>query len=88
MKRFYLTICFLFSALLSFASHIEGGEMVYEYLGAGSTTNTKSYRITLRLFRDQNCTGCAAMPTNVYIGIFNNDNGSQYPSANNHYDIR
>ena len=61
------------------ASHIVGGEMTYEYLGKGSQPNTSTYRITLKLFRDQSTTG-AIMPPNVYIGLFNNDNNTEYPS--------
>lgn len=61
------------------AAHITGGEMIYDYMGPGSTPNRKQYRITLYLFRDENCTGCATMPTNVFIGVFNLDNGAQVP---------
>ncbi len=57
------------------ASHIVGGEMSYQYVGPGSSSaNTSHYIITLKLFRDQNCTNCALMPNDVFIGIFNNDN--------------
>lgn len=74
MKKYWLVILILFFGTAKVcANHISGGEIIYEYLGAGSTPNSKSYRITLRLFRDNNGGG-AAMPTNVYIGIFNNDN--------------
>lgn len=70
------------------AAHITGGEMIYDYLGPGSNPNTKQYRITLYLFRDQNCTGCAAMPTNVFIGVFNNDNNAQVGgSPGPHWDV-
>ncbi|MBL7728121.1 MAG: gliding motility-associated C-terminal domain-containing protein, partial [Dinghuibacter sp.] len=54
-----------------------GGEMIYDYLGPGANPGTSQYRITLFLFRDQNCVGCATMPANVFIGIVNNDNGTQ-----------
>lgn len=76
MKRFL--VFSLFSLLFSnaFASHISGGEIIYQYLGPGSAANTKSYRITLKLFRDNNCTNCAVMPAHVVIGIFNNDNNA------------
>ena len=47
--------------------------MIYEYLGLGISGNSKSYRITLRLFRDEDCTGCADMPNSVTIGVFDND---------------
>ena len=49
--------------------------MIYQYIGPGSTPNTKLYKITLRLFRDNNGGG-AAMPSVVRIGIFNNDNNA------------
>jgi gliding motility-associated-like protein len=73
MKKFLFV--FLFSLLSAplFANHISGGEMIYEYIGPGNSPNTKLYKITLRLFRDNNGGG-AAMPASVYIGIFNNDN--------------
>ena len=67
-------------------SHIIGGEMLYEYEGPGSAPNTSNYIITLKLFRDQLTTG-AAMPVDVFIGIFNNDNSSQFPGINQPYDV-
>lgn len=76
MKKIIVFSLLLFSFSVSFASHISGGEMIYQYLGPGSSPNTKSYRITLKLFRDNTCTGCADMPGTVRIGIFNNDNNS------------
>ncbi len=48
--------------------------MIYDYIGAGSAANSRSYRVTLRLFRDENCFNCATMPPTVIIGVFNNDN--------------
>jgi gliding motility-associated-like protein len=81
MKKKLLLIFLCLGVFSSFASHITGGEMIYEYLGPGSTPNTKKYRITLRLFRDNDCTACAGMPADVYIGVFNNDNGSEYPTS-------
>jgi gliding motility-associated-like protein len=76
MKKYWLVILSLFLTTAElWANHISGGEIIYEYLGAGSTPNSKSYRITLRLFRDNNGGG-ALMPSNVYIGIFNNDNNA------------
>jgi gliding motility-associated-like protein len=68
---------FIFLLLLTFspvlAKHITGGEVVYDYKGAGTSPNTKRYEITLRLFRDNFCVGCAAMPPSVTVGIYNND---------------
>ncbi|MDP4283049.1 MAG: PKD domain-containing protein [Bacteroidota bacterium] len=70
------------------AKHIIGGEMIYQYIGPGSSPNTSQYLITLKLFRDNNAPPDAApMPGNVYIGIFNNDNSNQYPNAGGYYDV-
>jgi len=60
--------------------------MIYEYLGPGSQPNTRTYRITLKLFRDEHTTG-AAMPQSVFIGIFNNDNNNQFPFANRSFTV-
>lgn len=83
MKRILLVTAIIFGVILpAIASHVIGGEMIYEYLGPGSAANTSKYKITLKIFRDQNCTGCAAMPASVDIGIFNNDNNTEYPGSN------
>ena len=52
------------------AAHITGGEMIYEFLGQGTASNTSRFKITLKLFRDNFCTNCAGMPNLVSIGIF------------------
>ncbi len=74
MKPLVLIFFYCLSCLFADAKHITGGEMIYDYLGAGSAANSRSYRVTLRLFRDENCFNCAAMPPTVIIGVFNNDN--------------
>lgn len=61
--------------------------MIYQFISADAANKTRKYRITLYLFRDENCTNCAAMPANVYIGIFNNDNKTQFPSGGSYFDI-
>lgn len=75
MKRSLLILLCLFVATSLYAKHIVGGEVIYEYLGAGGTPNSKNYRITVRLFRDaQNCNeGCASLPPTIPIGIFISD---------------
>ncbi len=78
MKQTLLVFGFLCCFSIANAKHITGGEMIYEYLRAGASSNTNKYRITLMLFRDEFCLDCAAMPTEVTIGIFNNDNGSLF----------
>ena len=50
--------------------------MYYDLIS--STSTTKTYRITLILFRDESCFDCADMPPIVRIGIYNNDNNNPY----------
>jgi len=76
MRRILLFPILFFVALSADAKHITGGEMIYDYLGEGAGGNAARYRITLMLFRDDNCVNCAAMPPNVSIGVFNNNNGA------------
>src|SRR6478735_1115157 len=83
-------LLFLFSILLAglpvFASHIIGGEMIYEVIRVDTTRHSKIFRISLRLFRDEHCGNCALMPPNVFIGIFNNDTKAQYPGTGSYFD--
>jgi gliding motility-associated-like protein len=89
MKRIFLLFLVLMWVLKCDAHHIIGGEMFYNYLGKGSTANTSKYQITLKLFRDQNAPpGTALMPTEVYIGIFNNESGQQYNGPNPYYIVQ
>lgn len=90
MKKIVLICLIFFMALPCMASHIVGGEMTYQYAGAGTSPNTSNYTITLKLFRDQNCTSCAPMPMDVWIGIYNNDDNSEITNpANglNYFDV-
>ena len=83
----YLFICLFFlTGFPCMASHIIGGEMTYQYIGPGPN-NSSQYTITLKLFRDEDCNQCAAMPGDVYIGIYNNDNNSEYPGNGSYYDV-
>ena len=79
MKRLLLILILMCSFSLVHAKHITGGEMIYDLVS--STGTTKTYRITLILFRDENCFNCADMPPNVLIGIYNNDNNEPYGGA-------
>lgn len=81
MRIYILVILMVFAfAGDSYAAHVIGGEMFYEYVGPGSNANTLRWRVTLRLFRDaQNCTpanNCADLPASVPIAFYNNDNNS------------
>ncbi len=71
-----LLIILVAASFCAHAKHITGGEIIYDYLGPGTAANSKNYRITLRLFRDDNCFSCAEMPGYVIIGIFNNGSSS------------
>jgi len=78
MKHTLLVLLFLSCFSLAHAKHVTGGEMIYDYIGVGSAPNLKLYKITLRLFRDNNCIDCSPMPGQVRIGVFNNGNGSLF----------
>jgi gliding motility-associated-like protein len=89
MKKSFFTIFILLLVISCQAHHIIGGEMTYQYLGVGSAPNTSKYLITLKIFRDENAPpGTAAMPAEVYIGIFNNDDGKQYAGPNPYYIVQ
>lgn len=87
MKKIILFAFLAFISSTCFAKHIIGGEMIYTYLGPGANGSNR-YLITLKLFRDQNSPPDAApMPVNVFIGIYNNDNLTQFPSDGSYYDV-
>jgi len=89
MKKSLLAILVLLAVFKCQAHHIIGGEMFYNYMGKGTAANTSKYLITLKIFRDQNAPpGTAPMPTEVYIGIFNNDNGQQYQGPYPYYIVQ
>lgn len=81
MKTFLVLIITLFSFLPAFANHIAGGELFYEYLGAGSTPNTGKYKLTMRLFRDCHSPGQTLETETVKIGIYNTRNLSFYSTV-------
>lgn len=88
MKKTFLIVIILLAVFKCDAHHIIGGEMIYTYLGKGSKANTSKYLITLKIFRDQNSPPrTAPMPTEVYIGIFNNDDGQQYRGPYPYYIV-
>ncbi len=88
MKRILLILVILAAILKCQAHHIVGGEMIYQYLGNGTAANTSKYLITLKIFRDQNVPpNTAPMPTEVYIGIFNNDNGQEFQGPYPYYIV-
>ena len=74
MRKLLLSISLLLFLLPAFAKHITGGEIIYDFVGVSG--NSKTYKITLRLFRDNLTVGGAAMPPIIRLGVFNNDNNS------------
>lgn len=71
LKKFFLLFfVFAFHCKVN-ASHIVGGELYYDCLG------NDQYRITLKLYRDCYCTGCAAYGDPEYLSIFTS-NGTLY----------
>ncbi len=77
MTRLLFILLFACGFAPAFAAHITGGEVIYTYVGPGTAPGTKIYRITLRLFRDNNCPPpCAGMPTSVALAIFDNGNNT------------
>lgn len=77
MKKLFILIITLFFFLPSFADHIAGGELFYEYISEGTYPNTKKYKITMKLFRDCSSTGQTLQGDDVKIGIYNSTNLSR-----------
>jgi gliding motility-associated-like protein len=70
VKKLLLIGAFVVVNTVLFARHIAGGELYYEYLGAGSFSNSSKYKITLRLFRDCNSSGPLLETEQVIVGIY------------------
>ncbi len=47
-KIIFIGVLLLMVSITSWARHIKGGEIFYEYLGPGSAPNTNRYLLTLR----------------------------------------
>ncbi len=77
MKKLFFFLFLLFSTDV-FAGHIAGGEIYYKYLGPGSTSNSSTYSITLRLFREcvPHSANAAPLPISVLLNIYNNTSPS------------
>jgi gliding motility-associated-like protein len=72
MKKYFFITILLLSTVTTFARHVAGGELYYEYLGSGTSPNTSSYRITLRLFRECSSPGPFLENERVNVGIYDN----------------
>ncbi len=73
MKRIFLITALLFFYYSSFATHIAGGELYYEYTGPGVAANSAKYKLTMRLFKECNSSSAVNLATeNVTIVVYNN----------------
>jgi PKD repeat protein len=61
MKKLLLISLFILLNITSFAKHIKGGWIHYEYKGASVTAGKSDYKVTVYVFRD--CTQTGPMPT-------------------------
>lgn len=71
MKLFYKTLLTLFVVVCSqtvFGMHVKGGYIQYTYNGAGASSGTSNYTITVTVFFSCTAQGPRA---SVYLGIFN-----------------
>ncbi|HEX6914506.1 MAG TPA: PKD domain-containing protein, partial [Chitinophagaceae bacterium] len=74
MKKGLLFAILFSCSFASFATHIAGGELFYERIGAGTAPNTDRYRITMRLFRQCSTTGGTGAQLTIEtpnVGIYN-----------------
>ncbi len=59
-----MALLLLTAAQAARASHIQGGQISYRYIGPGTTTGTDQYEVTVTYFRD--CTGIS-LPTTLSL---------------------
>src|SRR5262245_58552610 len=80
MRKALLILIFLTCVLTnSFASHIIGGAMRYEYVGPGTTPNSKIFRIVMiRFSGDATGPSVPQLAPSYIIGVYNNDNGQKF----------
>ncbi len=69
MKNVYALLCALLMGISSYASHVFGGEMYYDWTGNGS-----QYKVTLVLYRD--CSGIALGATQTINACAGNGSGN------------
>ena len=79
MRNWILTICCFLITASSFANHLKGGWIQYNYLGPSTTPNTSRYEIIVRQYLDCNASG-QQIDATVILGIFNSDNNSLFQS--------
>ena len=73
MKKLILVASLFFLSVTSFATHIAGGELYYEYIGPGAAANTAKYKLTMRLFKECSSSSGVSLPTEkVIVAAYNN----------------
>jgi hypothetical protein len=78
MRKALAIALLLFGTIQSlFAEHIKGGEMFYDYLGAGTDAGTSRYRITLKLYIDCNANSAGQLDTEIKLTIFEKGTNGQ-----------
>lgn len=70
MKKIFFILLFSLSFFFSFANHLKGGWIYYEYLGSGSTPNTSKYRITVNQYLDCHSNPNGQVDNSIFLGIF------------------
>ena len=71
MKKLIVLFLLSIAGFNAFATHISGGELIYEYVGPVAATGTSQYRITLKLFRDCGSAGQVLDGETPQIGVYN-----------------
>lgn len=70
MKKVVLILLISVISLASFADHLKGGWIYYEYLGNGQSPNTSKYKITVKQYIECGISNPGQLDTDVYLGIF------------------
>ncbi len=86
MKQTVSILVFLFLASVCYATHIVGGEVFYQYLGADAASGNSKYRVSVRLFRDclVPCGGnsnVACLPSTTLVSIYETNSSSAYSTV-------
>ncbi len=79
MKKIIFSLLFTLICTCTFAAHIIGGELRYEFVGPGTLPNTKIYKIILLLVKgDATGPNVANLAASYVVGIFNNDDNTKF----------
>lgn len=70
MKKYFFIVVFFLLCISATARHVAGGEIMYQYVGAGTTPGTSVYLITMRLFRDCESPGPRLESEVINVGFY------------------